>query len=93
VVFESRYSAPESTSGLGIQRSRWTGCEGERIVAGMDRATCALCGDEIDVGQAWMRADEEGVELVAHSGCVYRDETDPDRIARWQPTEGSHERS
>jgi hypothetical protein len=53
--------------------------------------TCALCGDEIDVGQAWMRADEGGAELRAHSGCVYRDETDPARAAHWQPTEGSLE--
>jgi hypothetical protein len=54
--------------------------------------TCALCGDQIDVGQAWMRADENGAELLAHSGCVYRDETDPERAARWEPTEGSLER-
>jgi hypothetical protein len=53
--------------------------------------TCELCGDDIDVGQAWMRADEGGAELRAHSGCVYRDETDPERAARWEPTEGSLE--
>ena len=51
---------------------------------------CALCGDPIDVGQAWMRADAEGAELRAHSGCVYRDETEA-TSSRWQPTEGSLE--
>ena len=50
--------------------------------------TCHLCGDPIDIGHAWMRAAEDGVELRAHSGCVYRDETDPVRAGRWQPTEG-----
>jgi hypothetical protein len=53
--------------------------------------TCALCGDPIDVGQAWMRADAEGAELRAHSGCVYRDETEA-ASARWEPTEGTLER-
>jgi hypothetical protein len=54
-------------------------------------ATCVLCGDEIDVGEAWMRADEDGAEIRAHTGCVYRDEPDPSRSARWEPTEGSSE--
>jgi hypothetical protein len=53
---------------------------------------CVLCGGEIDVGEAWMRADEDGAELRAHSGCVYRDQTDPARAARWEPTEGVSER-
>jgi hypothetical protein len=43
---------------------------------------CALCGDPIDVGEAWMEADEEGARMLAHSGCVYREE-DPERRERW----------
>ena len=54
---------------------------------------CALCGDEIEIGHAWMRADADGVEIRAHSGCVYRDETEPESASRWQPTEGSLERA
>ena len=44
--------------------------------------TCALCGDPIDVGEAWLEADDEGTRAVAHSGCVYRDE-EPDARQRW----------
>jgi hypothetical protein len=44
---------------------------------------CALCHDPIDVGEAWMVADEEGAHEVAHSGCVYRDE-EPDARQRWR---------
>jgi tRNA U34 2-thiouridine synthase MnmA/TrmU len=44
---------------------------------------CALCNDPIDVGEAWMVADEEGAHEVAHSGCVYRDE-EPDARQRWK---------
>jgi hypothetical protein len=57
----------------------------------MEQAQCVLCGDEIDVGQAWMRADEDGAEIRAHSGCVYRGEIDRERAARWEPTEGTLE--
>jgi hypothetical protein len=48
--------------------------------------TCALCNHPIDVGEAWMEADEEGARKVAHSGCVYRDE-EPDARERWSPAE------
>jgi hypothetical protein len=53
-------------------------------VTSNDDRTCALCGDPIDVGEAWMVADEEGARRVAHSGCVYRDE-EPDDRERWSP--------
>lgn len=39
--------------------------------------TCELCGDRIDIGEAWMAADQEGAELRAHAGCVYGDEAKP----------------
>ena len=47
---------------------------------------CALCGRPIDVGEAWMRSDEEGSERVAHSGCVYSD-SDVAGRDRWMPPE------
>lgn len=53
-------------------------------MSGDEKLTCALCGDPIDVGDAWMEADEEGARKVAHSGCVYRDE-EPDARERWSP--------
>jgi hypothetical protein len=49
--------------------------------------TCALCGKPIDIGEAWMRSDEEQAEAVAHSGCVYREDMDPDERAWWVPSE------
>ena len=53
---------------------------------GMEQSAdvCALCGDPIAVGEAWMEADEDGARKVAHSGCVYRDE-EPDQRERWSP--------
>jgi hypothetical protein len=61
----------------------------ERIVRCMNDSTlCALCGDEIDVGQAWMEADREGARIRAHAGCVYRDEVDSGESASWEPQEG-----
>ncbi len=44
---------------------------------------CALCGDGIEDGEAWM-TDDGG--RTAHSGCVYRDE-EPDSRASWTPGE------
>jgi hypothetical protein len=57
-----------------------------RIVPQMEQPQqpCTLCNDPIDVGQAWMVADEEGSHRVAHSGCVYRDE-EPEGRERWSP--------
>lgn len=52
-----------------------------------DSTLCALCGDEIDVGQAWMEADHEGARIRAHAGCVYRDEADGGDGAMWEPQE------
>ena len=46
---------------------------------------CALCGDAIESGQAWMANEVTGG--VAHAGCVYRDEREPERRERWQPSE------
>jgi len=53
-----------------------------------DLTLCALCGDQIDVGQAWMEADREGARVRAHAGCVYRDEAGGDQGAGWEPQEG-----
>jgi hypothetical protein len=46
--------------------------------------SCALCGDPIQAGEAWM-TDESGGR-VAHSGCVYRDE-EPDARESWSPAD------
>jgi hypothetical protein len=54
----------------------------------IDSTLCALCGDEIDVGQAWMEADREGARIRAHAGCVYRDEAAGEVSAGWEPQEG-----
>jgi hypothetical protein len=45
--------------------------------------TCALCGDSIGDGEAWMAAEDGG---RAHSGCVYRDSGGDERD-RWMPPE------
>jgi len=52
-----------------------------------EQKTCELCGDPIDVGQAWMVADQEGPELRAHAGCVYGDEAKAGEHRSWQPQE------
>lgn len=49
--------------------------------------TCELCGDPIDIGEAWMAADQEGAELRAHAGCVYGDEAKPGKHPGWVPQE------
>jgi hypothetical protein len=36
-----------------------------------------------------MEADQDGARLLAHSGCVYRDEQDPAARDRWAPGEGA----
>jgi len=54
-----------------------------------DSTACALCGDEIDVGQAWMEADRDGARIRAHAGCVYRDEADGRDGATWEPQEAT----
>ncbi len=57
-----------------------------RIVTPMEAmAPCALCGDPIEPDQAWMGNEVNG--RVAHSGCVYRDEQQPELQERWQPSE------
>jgi hypothetical protein len=64
----------------------WTDAAGGRIVGCMEqRQPCALCGDAIDSDQAWMANEMDGG--VAHAGCVYRDEHEPERRERWQPSE------
>ena|SRR5918996_4199162 len=50
--------------------------------------SCAICGDVIDVGQAWMEADEDEGRRFAHAGCVYRDEPGALPRARWRPGKG-----
>lgn len=47
--------------------------------------TCALCGRPIEVGEAWMEADDGDARLVAHAGCVYRDEPSAEAHAPWRP--------
>jgi hypothetical protein len=51
--------------------------------------TCALCGKPIDTGEAWMEADDAGARLLAHSGCVYREEPTAAARDRWVPGEGT----
>jgi hypothetical protein len=53
--------------------------------AGGDTRPCEFCGKPIDVGQAWMRADEEGAELRAHAECLYRQEPKAAEHREWQP--------
>lgn len=59
----------------GRERPGWTGPIGRRIVAPVkaDR-TCAMCGNPIKVGEAWMEAEREGENLRVHAGCLYGDE-------------------
>jgi hypothetical protein len=52
-----------------------------------DSTICALCDEEIDVGQAWMEADREGARIRAHAGCIYRDQADGSNAATWEPQE------
>jgi hypothetical protein len=53
-----------------------------------DRDTCDFCGDPIEPGQAWLRAEFEGDDAQAHAGCLYREERDP-LAAGWEPQEAS----
>jgi hypothetical protein len=50
-----------------------------------DSQLCALCGDEIGIGEAWMEADREGARVRAHAGCVYRDEAAGAADPAWEP--------
>ena len=54
-----------------------------------DTTPCALCGDRIEIGQAWMEAESEGAQIRAHAGCVYRDEAGGDVGRAWEPQEES----
>lgn len=49
----------------------------------MQQRACALCGDPIETDHAWMSNTMSG--QLAHAGCVYRDERQPERRERWQP--------
>jgi hypothetical protein len=49
--------------------------------------TCALCGNPIEAGEAWMEAASGEPRRVAHAGCVYRDEPTAEAPARWRPGE------
>ena len=46
---------------------------------------CDFCRDRIEGGEAWMANEMTGG--VAHAGCVYRDERQPERRERWLPAE------
>jgi hypothetical protein len=60
---------------------------GRTLILEGQQKTCELCGDPIDVGQAWMVADQEGAELRAHAGCVYGDEAKAGEHRSWEPQE------
>ena len=46
---------------------------------------CDFCRNPIRDGEAWMANEVTGG--VAHAGCVYRDERQPERRERWLPSE------
>ncbi|MEO8246970.1 MAG: hypothetical protein ABI622_07620 [Chloroflexota bacterium] len=50
----------------------------------MEPGACALCRNPIGDGEAWMANEMTGG--VAHAGCVYRDEREPERRERWLPS-------
>jgi hypothetical protein len=67
---------------------------GRRIVGAVaERMHCDLCGRQIQAGESWMAEPVEsdgagqGGRRMAHAGCVYREEHDPELRARWQPQE------
>jgi hypothetical protein len=67
-------------------QATWAWLQHRRIVTFMDHLErCALCGEAVESGQAWMANEMTGG--VAHAGCVYRDEREPERRERWQPSE------
>jgi hypothetical protein len=53
-----------------------------------EQANCALCGNAIGVGQAWMEADDGGAHLRAHAECLYREGQDGEARA-WEPQDHS----
>lgn len=71
--------------GPSLMPSRlWTDTGSRRIVAIMQEAAgCAICGQSIDVGQAWMEADRDGARVRAHSECLYREERAG--LEGWEP--------
>jgi hypothetical protein len=72
---------PSGTFGL------WTDEPGARIVGAVEGSTCALCGNPIEAGEAWMVSDDDGARRVAHAGCAYRDEPSAQSHAAWRPGE------
>jgi hypothetical protein len=56
-----------------------------------DTSTCTGCGQQIEVGQAWMEADREGSRVRIHVECLYQDRSsrDADDGAAWEPQERS----
>jgi hypothetical protein len=58
-----------------------------------ERMHCDLCGRHIEAGESWMAEPAEGRvaghggQRMAHAGCVYREEHDPELGPRWQPQE------
>lgn len=57
-----------------------------RIVGRMEQpGACNFCRGPIGDGEAWMANEMTGG--VAHAGCVYRDERQPERRERWLPSE------
>lgn len=39
-----------------------------------ERSRCAVCGNTIDTGEAWMEADRDDQRVTIHSGCLYGEE-------------------
>jgi hypothetical protein len=48
-------------------------------------SVCAICGNPIEVGQAWMEADGNDGRQRAHVECVYRDAPSGRDLRQWAP--------
>jgi hypothetical protein len=48
-------------------------------------STCAICGNPIEPGQAWMEADRDGKRQRIHAGCLYGEERAA--LGEWEPQE------
>jgi hypothetical protein len=46
---------------------------------------CAICGNAIEAGQAWMAAEHDGERRRIHAGCLYTDERGTED--EWEPQE------
>lgn len=46
-------------------------------------SVCAMCGNPIETGQAWMEADRDGERQRIHAGCLYGEERANE--GEWEP--------